>query len=69
MMTELKPCPHCGSKVDYAYNLDLIPYGIQCAKCHMIVRFTRVKKPGLHDPFETVMTDIATYWNERKEQI
>ena len=66
-MIELKPCPHCGKKVDYAYNLDLEPYGIHCANCHMIVRFTRVKRPEKNEIFEHVLTDLAVRWNNRTE--
>ena len=66
-MIELKPCPHCGKKVDFAYDLELEPYGIHCPTCHMVVRFTRVKPAAKNEIFERVMSDIAVRWNERKE--
>ena len=64
-MIELQPCPHCGNKVDYAYDLDLEPYGVHCVKCHMIVTYSRVKPLRSTEPFERIMDDIAVRWNRR----
>ena len=63
---DLKPCPLCGKPVDYAIDIDMNPYGIHCVNCHMIVRFTRVKTPSLHEPYERVLYDIAARWNRRE---
>lgn len=66
-MNDLKPCPHCGNKVDYAYDLELIPYGIHCPHCHMIVKFTRVAKPAANETMGSVMASISAKWNKRTE--
>lgn len=67
-MIELKTCPFCGSAVDYAYNLELEPYGIHCSRCHAVVRFTRVRPIQKNEIFERVMSDIAAKWNRRQER-
>lgn len=64
-MVDLKACPFCGCKVDYAYNLELEPYGVHCPRCHMVVRFSRVKPVMKGEIYERVMSDIATRWNRR----
>ena len=64
-MVDLKVCPFCGCKVDYAYNLELEPYGVHCPRCHMVVRFSRVKPIQKGEVYERVMSDIATKWNRR----
>lgn len=64
-MIDLKECPLCGNKVDYAYDLDLEPYAIHCHSCHMLVKFTQVKPLRNHEPFERIMSDIAYRWNKR----
>lgn len=64
-MIELKPCPHCGKKVQYAYDVDMEPYGIHCLNCHMVAKFYRVEPPSMREPYERVMSDIAVRWNER----
>ena len=65
-MITLKPCPFCGRKVDYNYNIDLELDGVHCMACHMIIRFSRVKaRPS--DKYEVVMEQIAERWNRRTE--
>lgn len=64
MVIDLKPCPHCGKKVDYAYNLELIPYGVHCVNCHAVTTYSRVKAKK-SDTFEMIMSQIATRWNRR----
>lgn len=64
-MIELKTCPFCGCKVDYAYNMGLEPYGVHCSRCHMVVKFSRVKPIQKGEVYERVMSDIATRWNRR----
>ena len=67
-MMKLKPCPHCGKPVDYAYNMELEPYGVHCVNCHMIVRYSRVDPPKPHEIYERVMAEIAVRWNRRAEE-
>ena len=63
---DLKPCPHCGGYVNYIYNaVELYPTGIQCVKCHMIVRYSRIKPPRQHEPYERVFKELAEAWNRR----
>ena len=67
-MTELKSCPFCGKKVQIWQDAELIPQGVACHYCKMVVRFTRVKAPGSHEAFERVIDDIAERWNRREGQ-
>lgn len=64
-MIKLKECPFCGKPVDYAYNLDMEPYGVHCVNCHMVVKFSRVKPIKADEIFERIMADIAVRWNRR----
>ena len=64
-MMELKPCPFCGGKVNFAYDIQLLPNGIRCGRCHILVRFCNVEPPGPHELFERTMNEIAEAWNRR----
>ena len=63
---DLKPCPHCGRQVQYSIDIEGIPQGIYCARCHMIVKYTNLKC-GKRDKFGKVMGEIAERWNSRKQ--
>lgn len=63
-MTELKPCPFCGSKVRFNYDGNFEPNGIWCSKCHMLAKFSRIHvKRG--ETFEFAMNEMAEAWNQR----
>ena len=64
---KLKPCPFCGGKVGYNYNIELKPDGIHCLNCKMIVRFSGIKM----NPKETygeLQARFAEKWNRRAEK-
>lgn len=64
-MTELKPCPFCGGKVKFNHNIELVPDGIYCPACRMLVRYygIRAKK---NEVFGVIMDEIAEAWNRRQ---
>ena len=66
-MMELKPCPFCGGKVNFAYDMQFLPSGIRCGECHILVRFYRVKPSKPHEPFERELSEYAEAWNRRAE--
>ena len=66
MMAELKPCPFCGQKVDYNYDLGLMPIGVYCKNCRIVVRFMGMKKSGKGEVFGDAMKRIAERWNRRE---
>ena len=63
-MPELKPCPLCGGKVKFNYNIDFEPDSIACNACHMFVRFSRIRVKG-NEKFEVVLKKMAEAWNRR----
>lgn len=63
-MTELKHCPFCGGHVRFNHNAELIPDGIFCQNCHMLMRFTTIHA-GRNEKFEAVMERLAAAWNMR----
>lgn len=65
-MIELRPCPFCGGKVHYNYNINLEPDGVTCAHCMMIVRFARVKPIQKGESYGDVQKRIADCWNKRE---
>lgn len=66
MSEELKSCPFCGSRVSFISDPEgFYPTGIQCGKCHMVVRFTRIKPPGMHEKYERIMNELTEAWNKR----
>ncbi len=65
-MSDLKPCPHCGGKVKFNHNAELIPDGIFCPNCHMMVRFTTIHA-NRGDKFEVIMDELAEAWNRRHD--
>lgn len=65
-MIKLEPCPFCGNNVSFAYDITGIPHGVVCIRCHMVVKFSRIRPPGKHEKFERVMKDIAEAWNRRE---
>ena len=68
MKVELKPCPHCGGKVDYNFDLKLMPDGVKCRRCKMIVHYYGIKYKST-DRFEVPMSQIAELWNRRANEI
>lgn len=64
-MIDLKPCPFCGGKVGFMYDAELLPSGIRCIRCHMMVKFYRVKPPKPHEPLGRVLNEYAEAWNRR----
>ena len=65
MIKPLSPCPHCGGRINYVYDVLMIPYGVVCNQFHMIVKYTRIKPPQSRETFERVLGEIADKWNER----
>lgn len=63
-MTELKPCPFCGGKVDFNYNGSFEPDGIRCLKCRVILRFMRVRMQK-NETFGECQSRMAEVWNRR----
>lgn len=63
-MVTLKPCPFCGSAVRINHDLWGEPDGIWCGKCHMFVRWPRIRvEKG--ETFGNTMERIAKVWNGR----
>ena len=65
-MIELKPCPFCGGKAQYNFDMQLEPIGVFCPACHVVVRFARIKPMGKRTA-GSVMDEIAEAWNRRTE--
>ena len=63
---KLKPCPFCGGKVNFNHNAELIPDGVVCQRCKMIVRYMRIKTRA-KEQFSVPMEQIAEAWNRRAE--
>ena len=64
-MEELRPCPFCGNRsVYFTHNMDLEPDGITCRRCHIVVRFSRIRVKG-GEKFEIAMNEMADVWNRR----
>lgn len=61
-MTELKPCPFCGSPVAFWHDIDFDPIGVQCSACKIAVRMLSVKKGKTYGD---AMEQIAERWNRR----
>ncbi len=65
-MTELKPCPFCGKKVRFNYNMGFEMDGIWCSTCHMMVKYPRIHmKPK--ETFGEYEARMAEVWNRREE--
>ena len=66
-MEELKPCPFCGGKADFMFNVEMVPHGVWCKQCKIAVKFMRVRAPKPHKPFSIIMGQMAEQWNRRTE--
>lgn len=64
---KLKPCPFCGGKVDFNYNMNLEPDGIRCMKCRYVLKYMRIRVEKSTEPYRIVMNKMATEWNRRAE--
>ena len=64
-MSELKPCPFCGGKVQYNIDLWLEPIGVFCPACHAVIRFTRIRMGNR--TAGAAMDEIKDAWNRRTE--
>ena len=67
-MPELKPCPFCGGKSRFIYDIELEITGIRCPKCHAGVRFTDAPKPKKTDTYGETMEWWLKRWNQRTER-
>lgn len=61
----LEPCPFCGGKVDFSFNIELEPDGIRCGRCKFILRYPRIRITKNTEPFSVVMDKMANEWNKR----
>ena len=62
----LKPCPFCGGKVRFMYDLWGDPTGIWCDDCHSLTTFSRLQaKRG--EKFGDVMDRMTKAWNRRTQ--
>ena len=64
----LKPCPFCGSEVNYNYDLDMMPIGVVCFNCKTVVRYTGMRKPRPNEKMGEIMERIAERWNRRDNE-
>jgi hypothetical protein len=61
-MNDLKPCPFCGGKVDYWYDAEFNPVGVNCATCKIAIRMLTLKQERV---FGDTMAKIAEGGNRR----
>ena len=64
-MTDLKPCPFCGSKVDFQYDGSFELSGIRCSRCHSMTKFYRIPKQKPSETYGEIMDKWAAEWNRR----
>ena len=63
-MIDLKPCPFCGRKATFNYNIEFEPNGIRCDFCHYFITYPRLSvRKG--ERFEECMNRMAEMWNRR----
>lgn len=62
-MTELKPCPFCGSEPRIWHDIFGEPSGVQC-KCGALVRFIHMPEVKGKN-FGVVQKRITERWNRR----
>lgn len=65
MKEDLKPCPFCGAEVKIIHNMELLPYGVYCHQCKMIVQWNRLREWGKNETVGEHQAKIAEAWNRR----
>lgn len=61
---DLLPCPICGGKVRYSFDLDGIPNYINCPTCHMYVKYSNLNI-NRNARVGIAMAKMAERWNRR----
>ena len=67
-MTELKPCPFCGSKVKISYDIRSEANGIWCPTCHSMTKFIRIKLKSDKETFGEFESKWEAAWNRRHNE-
>lgn len=58
------PCPFCGKKVRFNFNIDFGIDGIWCPTCHAMTRFPKIKDNGIEN-IGVIAEKWAGIWNRR----
>ena len=67
-MTELKPCPFCGGKVNISYDIELEPNGIWCPTCHSFMKYPNIKAKSKKETFGETIAKFEAAWNRRHNE-
>lgn len=66
MVIDLARCPHCGGEVQLSFDLELVPDGVICRKCKMIVHYYGLKYKD-DDTYVEMINRISEKWNKREQ--